>query len=488
MLHRTGFITLSSALLCLSLGTACRVGPEYREPELQLPDQWHQAVSEELAGQGGDFRAWWTVFSDPTLDALIERAAAGNLDLEIAAARVREARALRRIAKADRVPTVDLTGEAGRTKLSDSVDPFARGAYDSYSLNAEASWELDLWGRVRSSVEAAGADIQATEEALRDLLVLLYAEIAINYVDLRTFQARLRFAEGNVAAQESTLQLVNDRFDAQLVPALDIRQAEMNLARTQSALPTLRQNSARAAHRIAVLLGAEPGAVYELLEQDASIPASTEAVRVGIPAEVLRRRPDIRRAERALAAQTARIGVAEANLYPQFALTGRFGWDALNTSDLLTAGNEAWGISIPFRWNLFDRGRIEGDIAAQEARAEALQASYEQTVLLALEEVENSMISLTTERDRVGFLQASADAAQQAVNLVRELYNAGLKDFQPVLDSERTLAEQQDALASSQGLVARDLISLYTALGGGWDPELDLEDMIASEESEADTR
>ncbi|MCA8981763.1 MAG: efflux transporter outer membrane subunit [Planctomycetes bacterium] len=480
--------SLYAALLTLPFASACRVGPQYREPELQLPDQWHQAVSEELAAESGDFRTWWTVFGDPTLDALIDRAAAGNLNLEIAAARVREARALRRIVKADRVPTVDLTGEAGRTKLSDSVDPFARGAYDSYRLDFQASWELDVWGRVRSSVDAAGADIQATEEALRDLLVLLYAEVAINYVDLRTYQARLRFAEGNVAAQESTLKLVNDRFDAQLVPALDIRQAEMNLARTQSLLPTLHQNSARAAHRIAVLLGSEPGAVYELLEQTGAIPASDAAVQVGIPAEVLRRRPDIRQAERALAAQTARIGVAEANLYPQFALTGRFGWDALNGSDLFTSGTQAWGISIPFRWNLFDRGRIKGDIAAQEARADALQAGYEQTVLLALEEVENSMVSLTTERDRVGYLQASADAAQQAVELVRELYNAGLKDFQPVLDSERTLAEQQDALASSQGLVARELIGLYTALGGGWDPEADVEALVASDRDESDSR
>lgn len=479
-------LPLCTLLLSAPLAVSCQVGPKYSEPELKLPDQWHQAVEDELASNAQDMRSWWTVFGDPVLDSLIERAAEGNLDLEISAARVREARALRRVAKADRVPTVDLSADASRTDLSNSVDPFNNGANSIYSVGVDATWELDVWGRVRSSIDAAGADIQSSEEALRDLLVLLYAEVAVNYVDLRTFQARLRYAEGNVEAQQSTLQLVNDRFDAQLVPALDIRQAEMNLARTQSALPTLRRNAAQAAHRIAVLLGSEPGAVYEILEQETPIPAGSDAVQVGIPAEVLRRRPDIRQAERALAAQTFRIGVAEANLYPQFALNGRFGWDALNSSDLLTSGNEAWSIGIPFRWNLFDRGRIKGDVAAQEARAEALQASYEQTVLLALEEVENAMVALSTERDRVGYLQASADAAQAAVDLVRELYNAGLKDFQPVLDSERTLAEQQDALASSQGLVARDLISLYTALGGGRDPEVDIEELVA-DDSESET-
>jgi NodT family efflux transporter outer membrane factor (OMF) lipoprotein len=475
---QTRLSPLYSVLVSLPLTAACQVGPKYEVPELALPDQWHQAVAEELESDAQDMRSWWTVFEDPTLESLIERAASGNLDLEIAAARVREARALRRVAKADRIPTVDLAGQAQRSILPNSLDPYGRGAFNTYNIGFDATWELDVWGRVQSSIDAAGADIEASEEALRDLLVLLYAEVAVNYVDLRTSQTRAGYAKGNIEVQASTLQLVNDRFDAQLVPALDIRQAEMNLARTQSVLPTLRQKAVRAAHRIAVLLGSEPGAVYKILEQETPIPASNETTQVGIPAEVLRRRPDIRSAERELAAQTARIGVSEANLYPQFALTGSFGWDALNTSDLFTSGSRGWNIGIPFRWNLLDRGRIKGDIAAQEARADALQASYEQTVLRALEEVENAMIALSTERERIGYLQASVDAAQEAVHLVRELYNAGLTDFQPVLDSERTLAEQQDALASSQGLVASDVINLYTALGGGWDPEVDIEDLV----------
>jgi len=479
-------LPLFSVLFSVPLAVSCQVGPKYTEPELQLPDQWHQAVTDELESGAQDLRSWWTVFGDPVLNSLIERAGHDNLDLEIAAARVREARALRRVVKADRVPTVDIAGEAKRSKLSDAQDPFGRGAFDSDLVGLDASWELDVWGRVRSSIDAAGADIQATEEALRDLLVLLHAEVAVNYVDLRTFQTRMQYAEDNIEIQTSTLQLANDRFDAQLVSALDIRQAEMNLARTQSALPSLRRGAAQAAHRIAVLLGSEPGAVYEILEQDTPIPAGSDAVQAGIPAEVLRRRPDIRQAERSLAAQTLRIGVAEANLYPQFALTGGFGWDAVNTTNLFTSGNQAWSIGIPFRWNVFDRDRIKGDVAAQEARAEALQAAYEQTVLIALEEVENAMIALSTERQRIGYLQASVDAAQAAVSLVRELYSAGLEDFQPVLDSEQTLAEQQDALASSQGLVARELISLYTALGGGWDPEADIEALVASD-SESET-
>jgi len=488
MRQRTQRSALLTALVALPLATSCKVGPDYQRPEVPLPDQWHQEVTDGLAEGESDLRTWWLVFEDPILEELIDGAALGNLDLEIAAARVREARALRRVAEADRMPTVDLAGQAGRGKTSASGNAFGGQTSNSYQLGVGATWELDVWGRVSRSIEAATADIQQTEEALRDLLVLLYAEVALSYVDLRTSQARFEYAAGNVAAQESTLQLVRDRFDAQLVAELDVRQAEMNLYRTQSILPTLHFAAAEAAHRIAVLLGEEPGAVYALLTESTPIPDSERVIDAGIPADVLRRRPDIRQAERALAAQTARIGVAEAELYPQFALRGSFGWDALNSDDFLSSSSQAWGISAPFKWNIFDRGRIKGDIAAHEARADALQSSYEQTILLALEEVENSMVALTDERERVGYLQSSVTAAQQSVELVRTLYVQGLRDFQPVLDAERTLAEQQDALASSQGLVASDMIGLYRALGGGWDPELPPpgETMPATDETATD--
>lgn len=466
---------LTLAVLVAALGTplaGCRsIGPDYERPEIALPDAWHRDVREDLAEGSGDLRRWWAAFEDPVLDELIDRAAEGNLDLAIAAARVKEARGLRRVAEADRVPTVDMTGSASREKFSGATNPLLSGSTEVYHFGFDATWELDVWGRVARSVEAATADLQASEEALRDLHVILFAEVARNYVDLRTAQERARFASTNATAQESTLQLVNDRFDVGLVNSLDISQAEMNLARTQSVVPTFRLQATQSAHRIAVLLGEQPGAVYKLLGQDTPIPSSEDVLEVGIPADVLRRRPDVRQAERSLAAQTARIGVSEANLYPQFALTGNFGWDALKASDIFSNSAEAWGFGIPFRWNLFDRGRIKGDIAAQEARAEALQASYEQTVLLALEEVENAMVALTEERRRIVYLEASVAAAESAVSLVRDLYNQGLTDFQPVLDSERTLAEQQDALASSRGLLARDLIALYSALGGGWDPD-----------------
>jgi NodT family efflux transporter outer membrane factor (OMF) lipoprotein len=445
------------------------VGPDYEPPQLELPDAWNQAALAGLAEGEADLRTWWEVLEDPILDGLIERSAAGNYDLAIAAARVQETRALRRVVVTDRLPTVDATGGATRQRQSRDLAP---GAVTTsvYSVGADASWELDVWGRVRRNVEAAAADVQAADEALRDVMVLLYSEVALAYVDLRSLQQRIQFAEQNIESQESTLTLVNDRFNAELVPELDVFQAKLNAFRTKSALPELRAAELDTLHRLALLLGEPPAALYDLLQPSGEIPTPSTELAQGIPADVLRQRPDVRAAERALAAQTARIGVATANLYPQFSLNGSFGWGATSVGDLLEGNSLAWGFGIPFRWNLFNRDRVHANIEVQEARAEALQASYEKTVLGALGEVESSLANYGQQKRRTEYLEGSAEAAARTVELVRTLYKSGLTNFQNVLDSERSLFQEQDALAESRGAETRNLILLYRSLGGGWQP------------------
>jgi multidrug efflux system outer membrane protein len=467
------------APLCLFALQACKaVGPDYEAPQLELPDAWNQAALAGLEEGEADLRTWWKVLGDPILDDLIERADGGNLDLIVAAARVRETRALRRVVVTDRLPTVDAAGGASRRRSSRDLVPGAE-ASSVYSIGADASWELDVWGRVRRNVEAAEADVQAADEALRDVVVLLYSEVALAYVELRSLQQRISFAEQNIAVQESTLTLVNDRYNAELVPELDVFQAQLNAFRTKSALPLLRAAELDTLHRLALLIGEEPGSLYELLKPQAPIPAAQVELARGIPADVLRQRPDVRAAERALAAQTARIGVATAELYPQFSLTGNFGWDATKIGDLATSDALTWGIGIPFRWNLFNRDRVHANIEVQEARAEALQAEYERTVLGALGEVESSLANYGEQVQRTQLLEGSAEAASRTVELVRTLYKSGLTNFQNVLDSERSLFQEQDALAESRGAEARNLILLYRSLGGGWQPV---------EEEEAPTR
>ncbi len=452
---------------------ACRmVGPDYTPPEIELPDSWHKAAVAGVEDGEADLRTWWTVFSDPVLDELLGRAANTNLDLERAAWAVTRARALRGITAADRVPTINLDGERNRQRISDNANFGPGGWRWNNSIGLGMAWELDLFGRVRRSVRAAEAEIEASIEDYRDTLVVLLAEVAVNYIDVRTLQQRIEYAESNVENQRGTLDLTKNLFDSQLVPELDVRQAELNLARTESLLPALRRGLAAAVHRIGVLLGEHPAAFDALLQTGGALPETPAELATTLPASLLRQRPDVRAAERALAAQTERIGVAVGDLYPRFELAGAFGFRSVSTGDLFEADSREVLLGIPFRWNLFDRKRIKSNVAAEEALAAQLQTSYEQTVLLALEEVENALVGYGQEGVRRGTLQRSVQAAEQSVELVRTQYRAGLTNFQNVLDTERALFQQQDELAASRGEQVRQLILLYRALGGGWDPEM----------------
>ena len=470
MIRHTIYLS-ASLLLALSLLQGCKVGPDYVGPKANVPDVWHQRATEGLAAGESQVQTWWRVFEDATLDDLIQRAGANNLNLRQALTRIRQARALRGVARGEYFPDVDATGGAARAETSDDfllIQSTQKNPEYFYDIGFDATWEIDVWGRIARSVEAADADLQASFEDFRDILVMVYAEVAINYFELRAVQDRIRFVEQNIATQTDTVKLTEDRLRAQIAPELDVRQAELNLSRSESILPRLRQKRAQTVHRIGVLLGEHPGALDEPLNVPGTIPSPPESIAVGLPIDLIRQRPDIRRAERELAAQTARIGVRTADLYPRFSLSGAFAFDG--TSDVFDAGKRNWNLGGFFRWNLFDGGRVRNRVAFEKEASDKALARWQQTVLRALEEVENAIAAYREERVRRDALKRSVVAARQSAELVRTLYTTGLTDFQNLLSMERSLLVQEDALAESNGLVVQNLVALYRALGGGWQP------------------
>jgi len=475
-MDRTMFLKLVSVIGVALLVACTTVGPDYEQPETQMPDAWHTAATEGLQEGDAVLQTWWRVFDDELLDSLVMRSAGGNLPLREAMWRVEEARALRGVVAGAKVPQVDLNGDAGRAKpsengvIGDLAPPGSLGAANLFTIGLGAVWEIDVFGRIRRQVEAADATEDASIEAYRDVLVSLYAETALAYVNVRTAQERLRISHENVEAQENTLQLTKDRFAAGLVSALDVAQAESNLANTYSLIPVIESDLNQALNRLAVLLGEPPGALHQELSANASIPHEPDEVTTGLPVELLRQRPDVRQAERLLAAQTARIGVATADLYPTFGLSGFFGVEAVSAGDLPDGDSLTWGLGLPIRWNIFAGGSIRSQIRVEESRTNQLLARYEQTVLVALEEAENAMVAYTKEVERRERLTQSVDATQRSLNLVLTQYTAGLTDFQNVLDTQRTLLLREDDLAVAEGVVIGNLVRLYRALGGGWDP------------------
>ncbi len=457
----------------LVCATGCKVGPDYVRPDLATPDAWHQELDGGLFQGTASLARWWTVLNDPVLDGLVARASTGNLDLQITLARIKEARGGLRIAGGELFPDLDATGTAERFRASEegpfpTPDPEGNEDTSIFEVGIDAAWEVDVWGRVRRSVEAAERDYRAAIEDQRDARVTLYSELARNYVNLRTLQERLSIAQSNVATQQGSLDLTQSRHDVGLAPELHVRQAESNLATTQSTIPAFEQAIATSINRIAVLLGHHPHRLYEELSAQAQIPMPPEKVVVGIPSNFVRQRPDIRASERRLAAQTARIGVATADLYPQFSLFGSVGWSAEDIDDLIGSSSRVWSIGPSFRWNLFDGGRVRGNIEVQDARTEQLLKVYEKTVLLGLEEVENALVGYVKEQHRRDTLARAVAASKRAAELASEAYTAGLTDFQNVLDAERSMLDLEDSLAESRGRVVTNLVAIYKALGGGW--------------------
>jgi NodT family efflux transporter outer membrane factor (OMF) lipoprotein len=459
----------SLLIAALSMTGCTTVGPDYVAPTVTAPAAWHAKLEAGLAGSDPDARVlarWWSMLEAPVLVALIERAVVSNRDLQQTTARVREARARAGVSAADRFPSVSVSGTATQSESSEETGSGA--TRELYSAGIDARWELDLFGGKRRALEAASAAVEASEEDLRDALVSLIGEVALSYIDLCALQVRLSIAEANLAAQSETFDIARWRNQAGLTTARDVEQARLNLEQTRAQLPTLRTGIAQAGHRIAILLGQQPGTLAPEWLRPQAIPTVAAAVLVGVPADTLRRRPDIRRSERQLAAQTAQIGVATAALYPSFSLAGSIGLEALTPGRLLTASALKTSIGGNAGWPLFDAGRIRQNIAVQTALQEQALGRYEATVLTALREVEDTLVAYVAEQARRDALTQAAAAARNASQLARAQYEAGLVDFQVVLDTQRSVLTLQDQVAVSEGQVVQNFVRLYKALGGGW--------------------
>ena len=465
--RRPGAGSAGWALLMAVVTTGCAaVTSRPVTPGVTAPDAWQATAATPdivVSDAPQDLSRWWLQLGDRTLSDLVTRALAANLDVRAAQAALREARARRGLAGIDLLPSVSASAGASVSKSSGATQ-------DVYNAGFDASWEPDVFGGTRHAINASQADLQATVASLHDTQVSLVAEVALNYVELRTLQARLTIARDNLARQTETLALTVWRAQAGLTSEVDVEQERTTVAQTRALIPALETSLAEAEHRLAVLAGEPPTALRETLAATAPIPTAPRRVVVGIPADTLRQRPDVRAAEQRLAAEVARLGEAEAARYPSLKLSGALGVDAVSLGGLATAATVARSLVGSLTAPIFDRARIRRQIEIQNAAEEQALIAYEGTVLAALEEVENALVALANARARQASLAEAADAARRAAELARDRYAAGLIGYQTVLDTERTMLSAEDTLTSGEAESTSDLIRLYKALGGGWTP------------------
>ncbi|PMR76461.1 efflux transporter outer membrane subunit [Billgrantia endophytica] len=457
--------------IAMLLLAACAMGPDYTAPELPQPDELVRAESGLYTTEAVE-TAFWRRFDDPMLSQLVDEALDANHDLRIGLARYDRSLALLRQSRGDLAPRVTLEGGVANQRLSaDQMPGGSRADRDSDSIDAgvAAFWELDFFGRVRRSVEAQRAEAEATAADLSALQVVVVGELVDTYFRLRGLQEQLRVAQANAENQRESLALVDARLDAGRGTQFDSVRARAQLESTLSRIPALEGEIAAATHRIAVLTGKSPGTMVAMLERPAPPPALPTRVATGLPGELLRRRPDIIAAERRLEVASARIGVATADLYPRFTLTGLLGTQAASTGDLFGRDSETRLVALGVDWSFLDAGRVRARMAAADADADANLAHYEQAILLALEETETALAryaqALREREHLVDAAVASADAARQA----RVRFEVGVIDFLEVIDAERSRLEAEDSLARSHTRSATALVGLYKALAGGWE-------------------
>jgi multidrug efflux system outer membrane protein len=455
----------------------CTVGPDYHPPVINAAKQWSEPLAGGETNHPVSIVTWWKSFDDKELDSLVARAVNSNLDLRIAQARVREARAQLGIANAEFYPTVDAGGSYSQVRIPENAlarntIPLPHGASwenNEYQTGFDASWELDVFGGKRRGTEAANADVSAAVFSQQDVQVTLVSEVARNYVTARGYQQRLAIAHQNIKSRQAALELSKDRFHNGLTTSLDAEQAATVLAQIEAQVPALENGLHESIHRLGVLLGQQPGALLMELGTEALIPIKPPSVPVGLPSDLLRRRPDIRSAERQWAAANAQIGVATAELFPKFYLTGAAGFESISTSTLFTAGSRYFDMGPTLQWRIFDAGRIRSNIRVQNARQEQALDVYQKTVLTSFEEVENALVAYAKEQARNVSLRHAVETSQHSLQLANQQYAAGLTTFINVLDAERSLYQAQDDLVQSDQSVTQNLIALYKALGGGWE-------------------
>jgi len=473
-------LLLNLTVFCLIIVSGCAVGPDYRPPESKVPSAWDgqnavtPAQPSKTAPNPVELVEWWTAFNDPTLSSLVESAVRSNLDVRLAEARIRQARAARGVVGAPLWPQAGGSVLYERSQGSSEVGgggaiATVGAAKNLWQAGLDATWELDIFGGTRRNLEAATADLRAAVEDRRDVLITLVGDVGSNYINLRGLQQQIDIARQNVEAQRRTAEIIQKRHNAGFVGGLDVANARAQVATTEATIPVLESSARAAIYSLGVLLGREPAALSQELTKASPIPPTPLEIPVGLPSELLRRRPDIRRAEAQLHAATARIGVATAELFPKFNLAGTFGFSATEAARLgnWTSNFWSWGPSIT--WPIFAGGRILSNIKVQNALQEQALLTYEKTVLTALKDVETALVAYAKEQEHRKSLVEAVQNNRKAVELSKTLYHAGKSDFLNVLISQRALFATEDALAQSTRTVDTNLIALYKALGGGWE-------------------
>jgi outer membrane protein, multidrug efflux system len=467
-------MTLMRFAACAGLAAAlagCSVGPNYHRPNVAVPANWAEVGPGGTTNGAAHLAQWWKAFQDPVLNSLTARAVKSNYSLKAAEARVRAARALRGAALAAFLPTIDANGAYTVARRSASGLSFRVNSLDTetYQAGFDASWEIDVFGGERRALQEANATLQSLQDDRRNVLVSLLAEVARSYVELRGTQRRLAIAQQNIEAEQQTVNITELRFQQGLASELDVSQAKALMATTRAQVPTLITALKQSSHQLSVLLGQPPGALDSLLTNSAPIPPTPPEVPVGLPSQLLLRRPDVRSSERQLAAATAAIGVAEAELFPKFSLLGNAGYQSLKLGSLISPASEFWSAGPSVTWRLLEYPRLRADIKSQSAQAQQALAQFNQTVLTALQDVEDQLVAYAQEQQRYRALDEAVTESRRALDLSRRLYTEGVGEFLNVLEAERSLYQAEDALVQSQDNVSVDLVALYKALGGGWE-------------------
>lgn len=456
----------SRILLLLVPLTGCTLGPDYVRHEPAVPVNWTDTAGVRLAEQQKGLSQWWQQLNDPVLSELVETALRKSPDMRSARARLVEARARLNLADANFMPK--LNGALSASQSKGSAATGSGTTSELFNAGFDASWELDLFGGLRRANEAAAADASVTLANLYNMQVSLAAEVALNYVQLRSVQNRLAIARNNLASQRETLQITQWRAEAGLVTSMEVEQANGNLQQTLAGIPALATSLTKAENGLAVLLGQFPTTLHAQLSKPAALPPLPDKIALSIPADTLRQRPDVQAAERRLAAETARIGQETAARYPSFSLSGSLGWRALTVGALGDSNSLTRSFSASLAQTIFDGGRLRSRVDAQNAVQQQALIAYEKTVLTALEEMENALASYANGHERRAALQEAKISARNAALMARQRYAGGLIDFQSVLDTDRTRLSSEDSLASAELDELSALISLYKAMGGGW--------------------
>jgi outer membrane protein, multidrug efflux system len=455
----------------------CAVGPNFKPPVTTVPAAWtgitERSATQPSVATAGPVQpaAWWRTFNDPELTKLVEQALGANLDVQVAEARLRQARAARGVVAGGLWPSVSgsVSYDRVHSPANGSTTVDGTGDHDLYQAGFDAVWELDIFGGLRRNVESANAVIQAAQEGLRDAQVSLAAEVALNYVQLRGFQQQLVVAKENLKDQQHTASITRQKLRAGFVGTLDVDNADAQVATTESQVPLLQVSAQQAIYALSVLLAQPPSYLLKELSTTQPLPVTPPEVPIGLPSDLLRRRPDIREAEAQLHAATAQIGVATADLFPKFSLTGNIGWQSNLLHNWLTDSNRSSSFGPAMSWGIFQGGSIIANIQQQRSIRDQAFLTYRKTVLTAFQDVENALYAYDKEWVHRRALSDAVTASSKAVAVSMQLYRAGQTDFLNVLQAQATLYTSQSALVQSNSNVCQDLIALYKALGGGWE-------------------